>query len=499
MRSPAQMTDLLPDVSAFLASGPLPMFIGGKWMDAADGGRFISFDPGTGEALVEVAEGTARDVHRAVQAATKVFRQSDWATMREDARSAILRRLADLVDAQTPALAQLESLDTGKPLAQAAKFDVPNVAHTLRCFVDLALQTGLRKPLTAAGGESYWMRLPYGVCAFVLPWNYPLLLLGWAISPALAAGNTVVLKPSQETPLTSLYFCRLAEEAGIPEGVINVVPGPGETAGAALASHPGIQRMGFIGSAESAKKIAAICGANLIPLKLTLGVKGTAMIFDDVDVGRTAAALTGAIAMNSGQACCTAARWLIHQRIAEQLIGQVTENLSRLSIGHGLDPHTDMGPVVSQKQMDRVLGYIDRGIKEGARTEFEGGPAQVVETPKGFYVKPCLLSGREDNICFREEILGPVVYIRRFREEQEAAALVNDAPLAMANSVWTRDPHRARRMAETMAGGTSWINPFALCQPAPAYSGSTSAWLGGVAPGPEALLEYLRPRSIVGG
>jgi acyl-CoA reductase-like NAD-dependent aldehyde dehydrogenase len=496
MATITQSTDILPDVSEFLASGPLPLFIGGQWTDAADGGRFTTSDPGTGEILAEVAEGTARDVHRAVQAAGRAFRETNWAKCVTD-RAVILHRLADLVEKHAPVLAQLESLDVGKPLGQAAGFDVPNVAQTLRYYADLAVHTRYREPIPVPHHEAYTARFPYGVCAFILPWNFPLLLLGWAFGPSLAAGNTVVLKPAEDTPLTSLYFCKLAQEAGVPEGVINVVPGFGETAGAALSSHPGIQRMGFTGSPEVGKKIASVCGANLVPVKLELGGKGAAVIFEDVDIEATAASLVGAITLNAGQVCCTATRWLIDERIVVPLLESIKEKLAHLSIGHGLDPHTDMGPVVSRKQMERVLGYIDRGLQQGASAVLEGGPAQVVETPKGYYVKPCLLAGPADNVCVREEIFGPVAYVLPFRTEEQALELVNESAYGLANSVWSRDLDRARRVAEGMVAGNSWINAHNVFQHGIPYAGCKLSGLGGGVLGPDTLLDYLRPQSVV--
>ena len=491
------LSDILPDVAGFLGSGPLPMFIGGEWGPAAQGLRFTTSDPGTGETLAEVAEGGPIDIDRAVRAAALAFRDSGWAAMPAQGRREILYRLAGLVETNAPALAQIESLDVGKPVRQAAGFDVPNVAQTLRYYADLAVETGLRLPIPVDRYEAWTYRAPYGVCAFILPWNFPFLLLGWAFAPALAAGNTVVLKPAEDTPLTSLYFCRLARQAGIPPGVINVVPGYGETAGAALAAHPLIQRMGFTGSPEVGSKIAASCGANLVPVKLELGGKGAAVVFDDVDVPHTAAALAAAITLNSGQVCCTATRWLIHESILDHFIDAVRHHLSSLSIGHGLDPHTDMGPLVSRRQMDRVLSYISRGKEEGAGLLLEGGPAVVPETPKGFYVKPCLMMGVPGNVCAREEIFGPVAYVMPFQSEEQAVTLVNRSPYGLANSVWTRDLDRARRVAEAMVAGNSWINAHNVFQHGIPYAGHKLSGLGGGVLGPDTLLDYLRPQSIV--
>ena len=491
------MSEILPEVVGFLGSGLLPMFIGGEWGPSAEGRRFPTRDPGTGDLLAEVAEGGLIDVDRAVRAASIAFRDSGWAVMPASERRGILYRLAELVDSHAAALAQIESLDVGKPVRQAAGFDVPNVAQTLRYYADLAADTPLRQPIAADRCEAYTSRTPYGVCAFVLPWNFPLMLLGWAFGPALAAGNTVVLKPAEDTPLTSLYFCHLAHQAGVPPGVVNVVPGYGETAGAALAAHPGIQHMGFTGSPEVGRKIAAASGANLVPVKLELGGKGAAVVFDDVDVAATAGALVSAVTLNAGQVCCTATRWLVQESILDEFIDRARHAFTGLSIGHGLDPHTDMGPLVSRRQMERVLGYIARGREEGARVLLEGGPDTVPETPKGFYVKPCMLMGMPDNVCAREEIFGPVAYVMPFRTERQAIALVNQSPYGLANSVWSSDIDRARRVAESMIAGNSWINAHNVFRHGIPYAGCKLSGLGGGVLGPDTLLDYLRPQSIV--
>jgi len=232
-------------------------------------------------------------------------------------------------------------------------------------------------------------------------------------------------------------------------------------------------------------------------VKLELGGKGAAVVFDDVDVDATAAALVGAITLNTGQVCCTATRWLIQEPVVTRLLAAVKDKLTHLSIGHGLDPHTDMGPVVSGKQMERVLGYIDRGIKQGASVVLEGGAAQVVETPKGFYVKPCLLAGPADNVCVREEIFGPVAYVLPFRTEGQAIGMVNESAYGLANSVWTADLDRARHVAEAMVSGNSWINAHNVFAHGIPYAGCKLSGLGGGVLGPDTLLDYLRPQSIV--
>src|SRR4051812_13616076 len=262
-----------PEVTKFLSNQPLKMFIGGAWTDAAGGGTFETRDPGDGKVIAKVAAGDKRDVDKAINAAREAFRKSGWATMPANDRAVILHRLADLVDKNREILAQIESLDVGKPLAQPMGGDVPNVSATLRYYADLSVHTRRREPIAVSGFEARSIRVPYGVCAFIFPWNFPILLVGWGIAPALAAGNTVVIKPAEDTPLSTLYFCKLADQAGIPKGVINVVTGLGETAGAELSRNPGINRMSFTGSPEVGRLIAEACGRNLVPVKLELGGK----------------------------------------------------------------------------------------------------------------------------------------------------------------------------------------------------------------------------------
>ncbi|HUR46314.1 MAG TPA: aldehyde dehydrogenase family protein, partial [Candidatus Saccharimonadales bacterium] len=460
-----------PEVTKFLSNQPLKMFIGGSWTDAAGGETFETRDPGDGKVIAKVAAGDKRDVDRAVVAAREAFRKSGWATMPANDRAVILHRLADLVAKNLEVLAQIESLDVGKPLAQPMGGDVPNVSATLRYYADLSVHTRRREPIAVSGFEARSIRVPYGVCAFVFPWNFPILLVGWGISPALAAGNTVVIKPAEDTPLSTLYFCKLAEEAGIPKGVINVVTGFGETAGAALSQHPGINRMSFTGSPEVGRLIAESCGRNLVPVKLELGGKGAAVLFDDIDIDATAKALAGAITLNSGQVCCTATRWMVQEKIMDKLVSKATEVLNGVHIGHGSEPGTQMGPVVSEKQRQRVLSYLDKGEKEGAKFFLRGGAATVKGHENGYYVKPALLTGTAENVCAREEIFGPVAYVMPFRDEAEAIDLVNRSSYGLANSVWSQNLDRANRVAEQLVAGNSWINAHNLFPHGVPYAG----------------------------
>ncbi len=491
------MTDLLTEVSDFLASRPLKLFIGGQWVDAAKKGRFETRDPGTGRVLAEVAAAEQEDVNRAVEAAQQAFKKSGWPELPANDRAVILHRLADLIEKHRDVLGQIESLDVGKPLAQAAGFDVPFAAQTLRYYADLSVHTRRREPIAVSGHEAYTLRVPYGVCAFIVPWNFPFVLLSWGIAPALAAGNVAVVKPAEDTPLSTIYFCRLAREAGIPDGVINVIPGYGEPAGAALAAHPGIRRMSFTGSPEVGRSVAAACGANLVPVKLELGGKGAAVLFEDIDIGQTAGALVSALTLNTGQVCCTATRWLVHESIWKPFVGRARARLEHLNIGHSLSPGTEMGPVVSAKQKDRVLGYLQRGAAEGASALLPGGEAGIPGFQGGFYVKPALLTGPPENVCAREEIFGPVAYVMPFKTEEEAVDLVNRSFYGLANSVWSKNLDKARRVAEALVAGNSWINAHNVFKHGIPYAGANLSGFGGGVLGPETLFDYLRPQSVV--
>ncbi len=490
------MTSLNPATTQFLSAQPLKLFVGGKWIEAKSGKTFETLDPGEGRVLAKVSAGDSADVDAAVAAAQEAFRKSGWATMPVNDRAVILHRLADLITKHQEILAQIESLDVGKPRGQAAAFDVPHAAQTLRYYADLAVHTRRREPIAVSGFDVRTLRVPYGVCGFIFPWNFPFLLIGWGVAPALAAGNTVVIKPAEDTPLSTLYFAKLAEEAGVPAGVINVVTGFGETAGAALARHPGLKRMSFTGSPEIGRLIAEACGRNLVPVKLELGGKGAAVVFDDVNVDAVAESLAAAVTLNAGQVCCTATRWLVHEKIRDAFVKKVVATLGAMKIGYGADPETNIGPVVSEKQRTRVLGYLDKGVKGGATLLLEGGRAEVKGHERGYYVKPALLTGDPGNVCAKEEIFGPVAYLMPFNDEDKVIELVNSSPYGLANSVWTGNLERANRVAEKLVAGNSWINAHNLFAHGIPYGGCNLSGCGGGVLGPDTLSDYLRNQTV---
>ena len=491
--SPETVAALKPRVREFLHK-PLLHFISGQWQASKDGALADVINPSDGNVLARVAMGQAVDVDGAVQAAQKAL--PAWGGKTPAERAVLLHRLAEALEKNAAELAELESLDVGKAIVNSEGFDIPFGVQCIRYFADLSVQARYDVPLAVKNIEARTHRVPYGVCGFVFPWNFPFDLLMWGVMPALAAGNTVVVKPSEVTPLSTLYVCEIARQIGFPVGVINVVNGTGPVAGAALTAHPLIKRMSFTGSPGVGRMVGEVCGRNLVPCKLELGGKGAAVVFDDVDVANVAKQLAAAITLNTGQVCCTATRWIVHEKIHDRFVDLAAAALKEVRVGPALDRQTQMGPLVSEVQRQRVARYLERGKQEGARAILEGGSLRIAGHEGGFYVSPSLLVGGSDNVCCREEIFGPSAFILKFKDETAAVAEVNRLSYGLANSVWSNDLSRATRVADQMIAGNSWINAHNVFAYGLPYGGANLSGLGGGVNSAETFYDYLRPQTI---
>ena len=415
-----------------------PMLIGGQWVAAASGKTFDVLNPATGDVLARVAEGDREDINRAVAAATHAFESGPWSRMTPSQRGQCIWKLADLLEGHTDEFAELESLDNGKPRFVAKVADVPLAVDQFRYYAGWCTKlNGESIPISvpfAPGAEFhvYTRREPIGVVGQIIPWNFPLLMAAWKLAPALAAGCTVVLKPAEQTPLSALRLGELIAEAGIPDGVVNIVTGFGETAGAALAAHPNVAKVAFTGSTEVGKLIVQAAAGNLKKVTLELGGKSPNIVFADADLSSAVPGAASAIFFNHGQACCAGSRLYIEQKVFDQVIDGVVENARGIKIGAGMAADTVMGPLVSQEQFDRVTGYVEAGIAEGA-TAVCGGK-RVGD--RGYFVEPTVLVDTNPSMkVVQEEIFGPVVTAMPFQDIEDIAAIANDTVYGLAAGI----------------------------------------------------------------
>jgi phenylacetaldehyde dehydrogenase len=467
---------LNPKVTEFL-SRPRKILIDGQWVDAASGKTFATYNPATGEILSQVAEGDQADIDRAVKAARKAFESGPWRELLPSKRGKLLWKLAELLEANLEELAELETLDNGKPLFFSRRVDIPSAADMFRYFAGWATKIeGNTIPLSSPGAQyfAYTLREPVGVVGQIIPWNYPLVMASWKLGPALAAGCTVVLKPAEQTPLTALRLGELALQAGFPAGVINIVPGLGETAGAALAAHPDVDKIAFTGSTEVGRLILTAAAGNLKKVSLELGGKSPNVVFADADMKSAIGGSANAIFFNQGQSCTAGSRLFVHQSVFDQVIEGVANTARKYRIGPGIDPSTNMGPLVSQEQLDRVCGYLDVGAREGARAVVGGRKRDGA----GYFVEPTVLVDVKPEMkVVREEIFGPVVTAIPFSEPEEVAGFANDTVYGLAAAVWTRDISKAHLMAARLKAGTVWINCYNVFDPALPFGGyKHSGW-----------------------
>jgi len=484
----------LNQAASSFVSKPRQLLIDGKWVDAADGNTFPVIDPATGETVAHVAEGGAKDIDLAVRAARKTFDAGVWSSTPPNERAKLLWRLADLIDENAEELAQLETLDNGKPLTIASIADIPGSAEQFRYMAGWATKIdGATLGLSAPGEyHAYTLREPIGVVGQIIPWNFPLLMAAWKIGPALATGCTVVLKPAEQTPLTAVRLGELICEAGFPDGVVNIVTGYGETAGAALSAHDMVDKVAFTGSTEVGKLIVKAATGNLKKVSLELGGKAPNIVFDDADVEAATMGAANAIFFNQGQVCCAGSRLYVEKDIFDNVISGVTEGAKGIKVGNGFDPETLMGPLVSEEQFDRVTGYLEAGKSEGAEA-LCGGQRHG---DQGYFVEPTVLVNTNPNMkVVREEIFGPVVVAQPFSDLDDLAAQANDTPYGLSAGIWTKDISKAHKLAKRLKAGTVWINCYNVFDQAMPFGGyKQSGW--GRENGKEVLENYLQTKAV---
>src|SRR5215813_3005177 len=471
------------------------MLINGKWVESVSGKTFPTYNPATGEVLARVAEGDHEDIDLAVKAARAAFDAGPWRKMSPSERGRAIWRLADLLEKNLEGFAELEMLDNGKPLKIARVADVPLAVDLFRYMAGWATKIeGNTIPFSKPGKYfAYTVREPIGVVGQVIPWNFPLLMAAWKLGPALACGCCVVLKPAEQTPLSALRLGELIQEAGIPDGVVNIVPGYGETAGAALAAHPDVDKVAFTGSTEVGRLIVQAAAGNLKKVSLELGGKSPNVVFSDVDdLDSAISGSASAIFFNHGQCCCAGSRLYVEEKVFDKVVDGVVQHASKINIGSGFEPETDMGPLVSQEQLNRVCNYLESGLSEGAKAVIGGSR----HGEKGYFVKPTVLVNTNENMkVVQEEIFGPVVTAIPFRDTNELVKKANNTSYGLAAGVWTRDIQKANRIASELRAGTVWINCYNIFDAALPFGGyKQSGW--GREMGHEVLEQYTEVKAV---
>jgi len=430
--------------------------IDNKWVDPVEGGSFETLNPATGEVIAQVAAGTAADVDKAVKAARRALESGPWNTMDAADRGRLLYKLADLVERDAEELAALESLNCGKTIVDA-RGDLQGVVNTLRYYAGWADKIEGRTVPVRGSFLSYTLRQPVGVVGQIIPWNFPLLMLAWKWGPALACGNTVVMKPAEQTPLTALRVGELALDAGFPAGVINLVNGLGETAGAAMVVHPDIDKIAFTGHVETAKIIQKAAADTLKRTTFELGGKSPNVIFADADMDEAVAGAFHAIYFHGGQCCTAGSRLFVEDNIRQEFVERLAEKAKQRKVGDPLDPTTEQGPQVSQEQLDKILGYIELGEKEGAR--LMTGGERIGKS--GFFVMPTIFDDVKDDMAIaKDEIFGPVVSVLPFKSVDEVIERANRTYYGLAAAVWTKDIDKAHLYARKVKAGTVWVNCY---------------------------------------
>ena len=455
------------------------LFIDGQFVDSESGKTFTSPNPATGETFAEVAEADKADVDKAVAAARKAY-EGKWSKMSARDRGRLLYKLSQLIERDAAQLAELETRDNGKPIKESTYIDLPGVVENFEYFAGWA--TKIEGETIPVPGQmfNYTLREPLGVCGQIIPWNFPLLMAAWKLAPALAAGNTVVLKPAEQTPVTALELAKLIQEAGFPEGVVNIVTGYGETAGAALASHPGIDKIAFTGSTEVGKIIARAAAENLTKVSLELGGKAPNVIFADADMDQAVNGAMMGIFFNQGQVCCAGSRIFVEEKAKDEFLARFKEKAERVKVGDPMDKATGMGPQVSAEQLNRIKGYVDIAREEGA-TVFSGGgsPELAEEFKNGYFFQPTIFSEVDNKMrVAQEEIFGPVTSVITFKDDDELIQKANDTIYGLSAGIWTQNITRAHSFAKAIKAGVVWINTYNMMNAASPFGGYKQSGYG---------------------
>ncbi|WP_330324070.1 aldehyde dehydrogenase family protein [Streptomyces pseudovenezuelae] len=473
---------------------PGRLFVGGRWREAADGARTEVLDPSRGAVLTTVAEAGAEDVDAAVRAAREAFDGGTWSGLSGRERGRILHRVAELIRENADELAQLESLDVGKPISLCHAVDVTNAANDYEHFAALAHSLDGSVRNTPMNALAYTKREPIGVVAAITPFNFPLILAGSKIGPALAAGNTVVHKPADETPLSALYMAGLLQRAGVPDGVVNVVTGTGPVAGEALLRHRGVDKVAFTGSTAIGRHVAATAGEALKPVTMELGGNAANIVFEDADLEKAVGAIIKAFVFNTGQFCMGGPRLLVARSVHSTLLGILADAVPGVPVGDPRDPGTVVGPMAGEKHLKKVEEYVDLARKEGGRIVCGG---ERLDLDGGFYYKPTVIADlSNDSRVVQEEIFGPVLTVQPFDSEDEAVELANSTPYGLASGVQTTNLARAHRVADRLQAGIVWVNDWAMLDPAVPFGGVKDSGYGREY-GPEALDAYTKVKSVV--